>query len=82
MRPIQHKSNTRVLAAPKGHDQNDIPVAAVPITDTMVSHKAALIVFYDLTSEERQQIADGALIGVWVIGVTAPPMALTVQVDK
>jgi hypothetical protein len=48
----------------------------------MVKDKSAIIVFYEATDEERRQIAAGALIGVWVIGVTMPPIALTVQVDK
>ena len=82
MRPRQHKSNTRVIGAPKGHDQSAVPVAAIPVTDTTIGDRHAIAVFYEPTPEERIQIANGALIGVWVLGVTMPPMALSVQEDK
>lgn len=82
MKPVQHSSSSRVLRAAKSHDQSVLPIADVHITDTMVKDKSAIIVFYEATDEERRQIAAGALIGVWVIGVTMPPIALTVQVDK
>jgi hypothetical protein len=82
MRPVQHKSNTRVLAAPPKHDQKQLTVNAMPITDTTVGDRHAIVVFYELNDEERAQIARGALIGVWVLGVTMPPMALSVQEDK
>lgn len=78
MNKIQHPSNNRVLGAPKGWDQKELPCDALPVTDVTIEGHPAVMSFWRPTPEEIAAIQAGALIALSVIGSTMPPVALMV----
>lgn len=79
MNRAQHPSNNAVLGAPTGWDQDALPCDALPITRIEWEGKPAVISFWRPSPEELAQLQAGAYVGVWVIGHTVPPMAVTVE---
>jgi hypothetical protein len=77
MRATQHPSNTRVLGAPDGWKQDDLECHAIPVTDVVYPQGVrALMSFWQPTAEELAVLNAGGLIGLSVIGVTMPPVAI------
>lgn len=73
MRLIQHVSNNAVLGAPAGRSVEECRPA--PITRIAYSDGTpAVATYWELTDEERTQIAAGGLVRVEVLGQTMPPM--------
>ena len=75
----QHPSNNRVLGAPAGWDQKELPISALPVTDVSVEGKAAVMSFWRPTPEEIAAIQAGALVSLLVLGNSMPPVSLTVD---
>lgn len=75
MNYTQHPSNNAVFGAPKGWDQAEMPVGALPITITQDS----MVSFWRPTPEELAQLNNGGLVALHVMGRTHPVVALSVQ---
>lgn len=80
MRVVQHPSNNKVLGAPPGWDQLEMPVNAIPLTQVESSGKTFLISYWKPTPEEIAQLRQGAFVTVWIHGVNQPIMAVSVNV--
>lgn len=78
MNKLQHPSNNRVLGAPKGWDQKELPCAALAVTDILVNGQQAIASFWQPDAEELAHIAAGAPIMLSVLGTSMPPVLLTV----
>jgi len=79
MKATGHPSNTRVLGAPVGWDQSELPVHALPITDRVLDdHIDTVVSYWKPTPEELTMLNAGALVELSVIGRTMPPVALEV----
>lgn len=77
MRATQHPSNTRVLGAPDGWNQGDLECHALPVTDVVYPGGVrALMSFWQPTAEELAVLNAGGLIGLSVVGVAMPPVAI------
>jgi hypothetical protein len=80
MRATQHPSNTRVLGAPEGWNQGDLPCHAIPVTDQVYPEGIrAVVSYWQPTAEELAVLNAGGLIGLSVIGITMPPVAVFVE---
>ena len=79
MNRTQHPSNNDVLGAPKGWDQSTAKVSALPITRTEMDGHDAIISFWKPTPEEIEELKNGGLIALWVIGSGMPPVAIEVE---
>lgn len=75
----QHPSNNAVLGAPKGWDQAEAPCNALPVTHVEIDGIRQVVSFWRPTADELKAIANGALVMLWVVGNTMPPVALTVE---
>jgi hypothetical protein len=76
----QHPSNNAVLGAPKGWDQAELPCGALPITRVVDGGVNHVVSFWRPTADELKALASGALVELWVVGHTMPPVALAVEV--
>jgi hypothetical protein len=79
MRPTQHISNTRVLGAPKGWNQAELPCGALPITDINESGRLAVLSFWRPSTEELAILNNGGLVTLCIPGTSMPPAALGVE---
>ncbi|MBT2326103.1 hypothetical protein J7E62_27620 [Variovorax paradoxus] len=82
MRPTQHPSNNRVLGAPAGWDQSELPCGALAITDTVVDGMPHVVSFWRPTAEELATLNAGGTVALWIVGRTMPPAALCVEATK
>lgn len=80
MRGTQHPSNNGVLGAPKNWDQAELPCSALPITRVVADGVPHVVSFWRPTPEELKALAAGALVELWIVGETMPPVALAVEV--
>ncbi|CAG4887899.1 hypothetical protein [Paraburkholderia saeva] len=79
MNRTQHPSNNAVLGAPAGWDQQELPCSALPITRVVADGVAHVVSFWRPTPDELKALAAGALVELWVVGHTMPPVALAVE---
>lgn len=79
MRFIQHPSNSRVLGAPVGWDQQALECGALPITDSQVQGQPAMVSFWQPDEEDLRQIASGKPVRLWVLGTVHPPVIVDVE---
>lgn len=79
MRPTQHSSNNRVLGAPAGWDQGELPCGALAITDAVQAGVPSVVSFWRPDAEELAALNAGGLIYLSVVGRTMPPMSLGVE---
>ena len=79
MRPTQHASNNRVLGAPVGWDQGELPCGALAITDAMQGGVPCVVSFWRPDAAELAALNAGGLIYLSVVGRTMPPMGLGVE---
>jgi hypothetical protein len=84
MNAVQHSSNTRVLGAPRGWVQGELPVHALPITDAIAGDKVPTVLsFWKPDAEELAMLNAGGLVSLSVVGITMPPVAIfAVEADK
>lgn len=82
MRAVQHSSNTRVLGAPRGWDQSELPCSAIAITDTEVNGQPVIMTFWKPSEEELALLNAGGLVSLSIIGEGMPPVALLVEPTK
>lgn len=75
----QHPLNNAVLGAPKGWDQAELPCGALPITRVIADGVQHVVSYWRPTPEELKALANGALVELWVVGHTMPPVALAVE---
>lgn len=64
--------NTCVLEAPAGQEDSCAPLAIVRAGDCMISR-------WELTDEERRQIAEGGSVFLFVHGQGHPPVGLATE---
>lgn len=81
MRYVQHKSNNRVLGAPAGWDQKELPCGALPITDTVVEGKPAFMSYWKPSAEELKVLNRGGLICLGILSVATSPVWLAVEAE-
>lgn len=79
MRPTQHPSNNRVLGAPVGWDQQQLPCNALPITDAQTDGQPAIVSFWQPTAAELAALVAGKPVMLWVFGRSMPPVALGID---
>ncbi|VWB88611.1 hypothetical protein BLA13014_04102 [Burkholderia aenigmatica] len=79
MERMQHPSNNAVLGAPKGWDQGELPVGALPITRVVDGSITHVVSFWRPNAEELAALAAGAPVMLFVVGHTMPPVALAVE---
>lgn len=79
MRFIQHPSNTRVLGAPPGWDQQQLPCSALPITDHGHDGLPAITSFWQPDAAELAALNAGKPVMLTVIGRAMPPVCLGVE---
>ena len=79
MRFTQHPSNNKVLGAPKGWDQKALECGALPVTQTEVDGKPAMVSFWRPSGDEIAQIQKGGLIAIWIISDSHPPVSIGVE---
>jgi hypothetical protein len=79
MRPIQHPSNNRVLGAPVGWDQSELPCSALAITDMIYEGVPHVVSFWLPTPEELAVLNAGGTVALWITGRTMPPVALAAE---
>lgn len=78
MRSTQHISNNRVIGAPAGVSQEDLPCSAIAVTDMVYAGVKAVASFWELNDQERAAIAAGAKVMLITPGSTIFPAALEV----
>lgn len=82
MRYIQHKTNNHVFGAPKGWDQDVLPVGALPVTITQSeSGVTCMSSFWVPDADEVAAILRGAPIVLQVHGQTHPIVSMAVSAD-
>lgn len=79
MNRTQHPSNNAVLGAPADWSQDALPCGALPITKIEVHGLPCIGSFWRPTAEELVMLNGGALVAVWVIGNTMPPVSIEVS---
>jgi hypothetical protein len=79
MNRVQHITNNAVLGAPAGWDQGELPCSALPITRVSYDGIAVVMSYWKPTSEELAVLNDGGSVALSVIGVTMPPVMLSVD---
>jgi hypothetical protein len=82
MRYIQHPSNNKVLGAPEGWDQEELPVGALPVTLATVDCQPKLPVmvsFWVPDVAELESIKAGKPIRLWVHGTVHPIVGMDVE---
>lgn len=76
MNPAQHHSNTRVLNAPAGWNQSQLPVGALPVTDTVQAGVPTVLSFWRPDAEELARLNAGGMVCLSVIGRNMPPVSI------
>lgn len=79
MNKIQHPSNNRVLGAPKGWDQGELPCAALPITDVEINGQQAIASYWRPDAAELAALNAGAPVMLCILGASMPPVMLAVE---
>lgn len=79
MHRTQHPSNTRVLGAPAGWDQKEVPCGALPITETTVEGVPAIVSYWQPSREELARLNAGKSVALWIVGTGMPPVAVEVD---
>ena len=78
MRPTQHPTNTRVLGAPAGWDQGELPCSAIAITDSQENGVHCVTSFWRPTAEELAALQAGHFLALTIVGTTMPPAQMWV----
>jgi len=78
MRFIQHPSNNKVLGAPAGWDQKDLPCGALPVTVTDENGTPAMVSFWKPDADELAALNAGHSVHLWVLGSVHPVVSMEV----
>ncbi len=78
MNRVQHPSNNAVLGAPADWDQKQLPCGACPVTRTEVDGLPVVVSYWQPTAEEKAAIAAGAMVALWVVGTSMPPVSIEI----
>ncbi len=81
MRAIQHPTNNRVLGAPKGWDQGELPCSALAVTDTIWDGVPAVVSFWQPDATELAALNAGKPVALSIVGRTMPPAAVWVATE-
>lgn len=79
MNYTQHPTNNKVLGAPAGWSQKELPCGALPITAIPEGALTRMVSWWRPTKEELQAIAAGGLIQLHIIGNVHPVVAMAVD---
>lgn len=79
MRPTQHSSNTRVLGAPVGWDQGELPCSALAITEADMNGVPCVVSFWRPDAADLAALNAGGTIALSICGRTMPPAAVYVE---
>lgn len=79
MERTQHPSNNRVIGAPAGWNQQEIPCNALPVTDVHQDGMDWMVSFWRPTAEELKVLAEGGTVALWVAGRAHPVVAVAAQ---
>lgn len=80
MRPTQHPTSNRVLGAPAGWDQGELPCGAIAITDVVLDDgRPAVMTFWRPSADELVTLNAGGLVALAIIGKTMPPASIQVE---
>lgn len=75
MRYTQHPTNNRVLGAPAGWDQKELPCGALPITDVLHDGVPAVLSFWMPDAAELARLNAGEPVVLSIIGGHSMPPA-------
>lgn len=64
----QHPSNNRVLGAPQGWDQKELPCGALPITEAQIDGKPVMYSFWRPDAAELAALNQGGMVALCVFG--------------
>lgn len=78
MRPRRFKVANRVYLLPGGNEDNDLWVQILPTEDEVMGKVMAIRSVYELSDEEREAVAAGANVTLWIVGGAQPPVMLAV----
>lgn len=76
MRATQHPSNNRVIGAPQGWEQGELPCSALAVTDAQVEGIDAIVSYWRPTAKELADLAAGGMVVLTVLGTRQPVVAL------
>lgn len=77
----QHPSNNHVLGAPAGHDQEQLPIGALPITRVQTEDGVMVqMSFWRPNAAELEALAAGHLVVLQIYGGMHPPVAVGVAI--
>lgn len=79
MRATQHSSNTRVLGAPEGWDQEELPCSALPITEGNYDGHPVITSFWRPSPEDLVALNEGKLLQLNVMSNVMPPVSIHVE---
>jgi hypothetical protein len=79
MRPTQHSSNTRVLGAPAGWDQGELPCSALAITDSSMEGVPCVVSYWKPDEADLAALNAGATVALSICGRTMPPACVYVE---
>jgi hypothetical protein len=79
LNPTQHRTSTRVLGAPAGWNQAELPCGAIAIADRVEGTLRTVTTHWRPTAEELALLNAGGLVAVTMPGITLPPMRLEVE---
>lgn len=79
MRATQHPTSTRVLGAPQGWSQAELPCNAIAITDEVHQGIRMVSSYWKPSAEELAALNAGQLVRLVIVGATMPPVAIEVD---
>jgi hypothetical protein len=79
MQRTQHPSNNRVIGAPAGWDQKEIPCDALPVTDVVQDGLPWMVSFWRPTAAELATLQAGGTVALWISGRVHPVVAIAAE---
>lgn len=76
---IQHPTNNGVLGAPKGWDQQQLPVGALPVTQCQENGVPCTLSFWRPTAGGLELLNAGQPVVLQIVGPYHPPVSLAVE---
>lgn len=76
MNPTQHPSNNRVLGAPVGWNQKELPCGALAVTDTLQGGVPCVVSFWRPNARELALLNADGLVALSIVGLTMPPASI------
>lgn len=79
MRPTQHRTSTRVLGAPVGWNQADLPCGGIAIADRVDGAMRTVTTHWQPSAAELASLNAGGLVALTIPGITMPPVRVEVE---